>query len=257
MVGTTNDQWLRCGRCGCAGRPASPERAGGDAEALYLATVDWAMSIPSFILAINAWRTPKRVVAADGPDQIADLGRDRRPAGAATGLQRQSQAEATPMPASQRLGLENDRSSEQRREQPVQPDKDQPICDAQPEPGWRGPLQHKQLLAENSAIPSLCIGQQKNLRRPEVVWKKSGPVGLDCESAKLDQSRCREPANRESFRRQPRFAGPGDATATAPLIWSGSPLARRPVRRRDACQAHRVAGQRHSGGRQDRLTGGK
>ena len=52
------------------------------------------------------------------------------------------------MPAYQRLGLEDDRSSEQRREQPVQPDEDQPICYAQPEPGWRGPLQHKQLLAE-------------------------------------------------------------------------------------------------------------
>jgi hypothetical protein len=40
------------------------------------------------------------------------------------------------------------RRSEQRREQPVQPDEDQPICYAYPELGWRGPLQHKQLLAE-------------------------------------------------------------------------------------------------------------
>ena len=52
------------------------------------------------------------------------------------------------MPAHERLGLEDDRGSKQRGEQPVEPDEDQPICIAQPEPGWRGPLQHEQLLAE-------------------------------------------------------------------------------------------------------------
>jgi len=30
-------------------------------------------------LAMNAWRTPERVVVADGPDEIADVGRGRRP----------------------------------------------------------------------------------------------------------------------------------------------------------------------------------
>jgi hypothetical protein len=52
------------------------------------------------------------------------------------------------MPPHQRLGLEDDRGSEQRREQPVEPDEDQPICRAQPELGWRGPLQDEQLLSE-------------------------------------------------------------------------------------------------------------
>jgi hypothetical protein len=40
----------------------------------------------------------------------------------------------------------------QRREQPVEPDEDQPICIAQPRSGWRGPLQCKQLLAEKSHL---------------------------------------------------------------------------------------------------------
>src|SRR6516225_1460635 len=31
-------------------------------------------------LAMNAWCAPQRVVAADCPDQIADIGQDRRPA---------------------------------------------------------------------------------------------------------------------------------------------------------------------------------
>jgi hypothetical protein len=52
------------------------------------------------------------------------------------------------MPAQQCLRLEDDHSSAHRREQPVEQDEDQPISCAQPGPGGRGPLQHKQLLAE-------------------------------------------------------------------------------------------------------------
>jgi hypothetical protein len=40
------------------------------------------------------------------------------------------------MPAHRRLRFENDRGSEQRRKQPVEPDEDQPIRSAQPEPRW-------------------------------------------------------------------------------------------------------------------------
>ena len=63
-----------------------------------------------------------------------------------------SAPETAPMPAHERLGLEDDRGSKKRREQPVEPDEDQPICIAQPEPGWRGPLPHEQLLAEECPL---------------------------------------------------------------------------------------------------------
>ena len=85
-------------------------------------------------LAMDARRAPKRVIAADCPDQIADLGRDLRPADTTSRLPAPVETEAAPMPANQRLGLEDDRGSEQRREQPVEPDEDQPICGAQSEP---------------------------------------------------------------------------------------------------------------------------
>jgi hypothetical protein len=52
------------------------------------------------------------------------------------------------MPTHKCLGLEDDRGAEQKREQPVKPDKDQPICIPQPEPRWRGSLQNEQLVAE-------------------------------------------------------------------------------------------------------------
>src|SRR6516165_3279068 len=97
---------------------------------------------------MNAWRAPQRVVAADCPDQIADVGRDRRPADTTARLATPVQTEAAPMPAHQRLRLEDNRGFEQGREQPIEPDEDQAICSAQPEPRWRRPLQDKKLMPE-------------------------------------------------------------------------------------------------------------
>ena len=97
---------------------------------------------------MNAWRTPERIIAADCPDQSSEVGGDCRPADSTTRLPAPVQAEAAAVPAQQRLGLEDNRSSEQRREQPIEPDKDQPICGAQPEPGGRRPRRDEKLLAE-------------------------------------------------------------------------------------------------------------
>src|SRR6516162_9799402 len=97
---------------------------------------------------VNAGRAPQRVVTADGPDQIADVGRDRRPADTTARLATPVQTEAAPMPAHQRLRLEDNRGFAHGRAQPIEPDEDQTICSAQPEPCWRGPLQDDKLLAE-------------------------------------------------------------------------------------------------------------
>ena len=53
---------------------------------------------------MNAWRTPKRVVAADCPDQIANVVRYRRPADTASRLPAPVETETAPMPPHQRLG---------------------------------------------------------------------------------------------------------------------------------------------------------
>src|SRR5262249_25807634 len=92
--------------------------------------------------------TPQRVVAADCSDQIADVGRDRGPADTTARLPTPVQTEAAPMPAHQRLRLEDNRGFEHGRAQPIEPDEDQAICRAQPEPRWRRPLQDDKLLAE-------------------------------------------------------------------------------------------------------------
>src|SRR6516165_5599444 len=58
------------------------------------------------------------------------------------------QTEAAAMPAHQRLRPEDNRGFAHGRAQPIEPDEDQAICSAQPEPCWRGPLQDDKLLAE-------------------------------------------------------------------------------------------------------------
>jgi hypothetical protein len=52
------------------------------------------------------------------------------------------------MPAHQRLRLEDNRGFEQARAQSIEPDEDEAICRAQPEPCRRRPLQDNKLLAE-------------------------------------------------------------------------------------------------------------
>src|SRR5262249_1471247 len=96
----------------------------------------------------NPWRTPQRVAAADCSDQIADVGRDRGPTDTTARLPTPVQTEAAPMPAHQRLRLEDNRGFEHGRAQPIEPDEDQAICRAQPEPRWRRPLKDDKLLAE-------------------------------------------------------------------------------------------------------------
>src|SRR5262244_4095325 len=108
---------------------------------------------------MNSWRTPQRVVAADRPDQIADVRRDRGPADTTARLPTPIQTEAAPMPAHQRLRLEDNRGFEHGREQPIEPDEDQAICRAQPEPCWRRPLQDDKLLAEKC-----CFGLASRMR---------------------------------------------------------------------------------------------
>jgi hypothetical protein len=70
-------------------------------------------------LAVNTWCTPQRVVSADCPDQITDVGRDRGPADTMARLPTPVQTEAAPMPAHQRLRLEDNRGFEHGREQPI------------------------------------------------------------------------------------------------------------------------------------------
>src|SRR5215472_504862 len=56
------------------------------------------------------------------------------------------------MPAHQRLRLEDNRGFAHGGEQPIEPDEDQAICSAQPEPRRRGSLQDDKLLAKKCRL---------------------------------------------------------------------------------------------------------
>src|SRR5215510_16543554 len=83
------------------------------------------------------------------------------------------------MPAHQRLRIEDNRGFEHGREQPIEPDEDQAICSAQPEPCWRGPLQDDKLLAEKcrfglaSRMRSEQSGEQSSEQLQEVKHRKA------------------------------------------------------------------------------------
>src|SRR5215472_8171336 len=128
-------------------------------------------------LAMNTWRTPQRVVAADRPDQIADVGRDRGPADTTARLPTPIQTEPAPMPAHQRLGLEDNRGFAHGREQPIEPDEDQAICSAQPQPFWRRPLQDDKLLAEKCCfgLPSRMRSEQSDEQSAEQLQEVKHP----------------------------------------------------------------------------------
>ena len=74
------------------------------------------------------------------------------------------------MPAHERLGLEDDRGSKQRREQPVEPDEDHPICIAQPEPGWRLPKINRRGVVERARLSTDAVRQ--------VLLKRAAKAGL-------------------------------------------------------------------------------
>jgi hypothetical protein len=81
------------------------------------------------------------------------------------------------MPAHQRLWLDDNRGFEQGREQPIEPDENQAICRAQPEPRWRRPLQDNKLLAEkrNLGLASRMRSEHSNEQSAEQLQEVDHP----------------------------------------------------------------------------------
>ena len=98
----------------CRGWAAPPAHVLGNSR---LADVDTKFQQ----LAMNTRRAPERVIMADCADQITNVARDLRPADTTSRLPAPVETEAATMPTYQRLWLEDDRGSEQRGKQPVEP----------------------------------------------------------------------------------------------------------------------------------------
>ena len=102
------------------------------------------------------------------------------------------QTEAAPMPAHQRLRLEDNRGFKQAGEQPIEPDEDHAICRAQPEPRRRGSLQHNKLLAEKCYLgfASRMRSQQSDEQPAEQPQEADHPGDESSPSRQLCQPGC-------------------------------------------------------------------
>jgi hypothetical protein len=96
------------------------------------------------------------------------------------------------MPAHQRLRLDDNRGFEQGREQPIEPDEDQAICSAQPEPRWRGPLQDNKLLAEkcHPGFASRMRSEQSDEQSAEQLQEVDHPDDQSSASLHMRQPGC-------------------------------------------------------------------
>ena len=81
------------------------------------------------------------------------------------------------MPAHQRFGLEDNRGLTDGRAQPIEPDEDQAVCRAQPEPRWRRPLQDDKLLAEKCrfGLASRMRSEQSDEKSAEQLQEVKHP----------------------------------------------------------------------------------
>ena len=103
-------------------------------------------------LAMDARRTPQRIVNAHPPDQRAQVRVDLGPASKGAGFPTPVMAKASPMPTHQGLRSDDSDGPEHRWKPSIQQDQEQaiPICelDATPHPA----LQHNQLMTERRVL---------------------------------------------------------------------------------------------------------
>jgi hypothetical protein len=93
----------------------------------------WDEAMLAVEVAVDARRTPKRVLDAHPPDQRAQLGVDRRSASQWARLPTPVAAKAGPMPTHQRLGPDDGENLQDRRKPAVQLDKEPAIMVREPD----------------------------------------------------------------------------------------------------------------------------
>src|ERR1700738_3174836 len=109
-----------------AGRPPPFDHVLGDARLR-----DLKPELEQF--AVNAWRAPKRVFDVHPPDQRAQLRVDLRSPSQRARLPTQVAAKAGPVPTQERLGPDDRKDLQDRRNPPVQLDKEPAIMVREPD----------------------------------------------------------------------------------------------------------------------------
>ena len=112
--------------------------------------------------AMDARRSPQRIVNAHPPDQRAQIRGDLRSASKRAGFPTPVPAKAGPMPTYQGLGPDNCDRLEDRWEPSIQLDEEQTIAIREPDATAHLPPQYDQLMSERSV---LCLKSALRLER--------------------------------------------------------------------------------------------
>ena len=106
-------------------------------------------------LAVNAWCTPARVIAAHHPDQISNLLRHAGPTWlAAADFPRPEQAKAFTMPGDNGFSLDDDQGGFPLAPHASQPDPEDPVGWRQPQAFWSRATQDSELLPQGEVFQS-------------------------------------------------------------------------------------------------------
>ena len=99
-------------------------------------------------------RTPKRVGEAHIPDQLTNFERDLRSAAASARLPSPEQAKPGPVPADDRLRLDDQQGVQNAGCKPIKARENEPVEIAENKPLWRFSSQHIELVAQRH---NLCL----------------------------------------------------------------------------------------------------
>jgi hypothetical protein len=103
-------------------------------------------------LAVDARRSPKQVLDAHLPDQRTKVRIDLRSPSPRARLPTPITAKAGPMPTHERLGTDNREDLQDRREPPIQLDKESAIVVCEPDPALHLTPQNDQLMSERCVL---------------------------------------------------------------------------------------------------------
>jgi hypothetical protein len=102
--------------------------------------------------AVNAWRTPKRILHAHPPDQRAQLRVDLRSPSQWTRLPTPVATKAGPVPTDERLGPDDCENLQDRRKPAIQLDKEPAIVVREPDAAMQPTPQDNQLMSKHRVL---------------------------------------------------------------------------------------------------------
>ncbi len=161
MVGTTNKSMAAMSGAWLRRKVRHPELGGHRRLTMYLARLrQFKPELEKF--AVDAWRSPKRVLDAHSPDERAQFSIDLRSPSPWARLPTPVAAKAGPMPTHERLGPDDREDLQDRWRPSIQLDEEPAIIVREPDATMQLTPQNNQLMSERRI---LCFKSALRLER--------------------------------------------------------------------------------------------